>query len=287
MNKQEHELWQTIAEIAGDRWTEDTVFRLTGRGALFTCGDSDGKYISASENGLLSVGSFSEAFPHTGMAFFTPEWSKQYAGFEKAMNAAHELGGKAFWDEVYSPDIGEYAGLPTEDCIWSKPNTMPESVTDRCVKSHEYLFLFAKSQRYYFDYKAIRELAVDARKNGVHKGSAKYARPMTEGGSIQSLNRSNGRSRCQWENGQALRNKRSVWTVPTKGISDSHFAAYPPALIEPCILAGCPPGEVVLDPFMGSGTTAMTAAALGRQYIGFELNPDYIKIAEKRIKEGK
>jgi DNA modification methylase len=136
-----------------------------------------------------------------------------------------------------------------QDCIWSKPNPLPESVTDRCVKSHEYLFLLAKSQRYYFDHKAIREPAVDARKNGVHKGSAKYARPMTDDGSVQSLNRGN-RQRCQWEDGQALRNKRSVWTIPTKGISDGHFAAFPRALVEPCILAGCPQGGTVLDPFM-------------------------------------
>jgi DNA modification methylase len=173
-----------------------------------------------------------------------------------------------------------------QDCIWSKPNPLPESVTDRCVKSHEYLFLFAKSQRYYFDHKAIREPAVDARKNGIHKGSVKYAMPMTDGGTVQSLNRRN-RQRCQWEDGQPLRNKRSVWTIPTKGISDFHWAAFPRALIEPCILAGCPPGGIVLDMFMGSGTTAMTAAALGRKYIGFELNPEYIEIAEKRIREGK
>jgi len=112
MTKQEQEIWQTITESGGDGWTEDTVFRLTGRGALYRWGDSDGRYISVSSNGLLSVGSFNEAFPHMGKAFFTPEWSRQYAGFDKAMDAAHELGGEEFWDEVYSPEIGEYDGLP-------------------------------------------------------------------------------------------------------------------------------------------------------------------------------
>jgi DNA modification methylase len=92
----------------------------------------------------------------------------------------------------------------------------------------------------------------------------------------------------QWdENGNPLRSKRSVWPIPTRPLNDSRYAAFPRALVEPCILAGCPPGGTVLDPFMGSGTTAMTAAALGRQYIGFELNPAYIEIAEKRIQEGK
>jgi DNA modification methylase len=221
--------------------------------------------------------------------YYDPKYPKGRTGQKKAKNnripgiKAKDLCGIPWAVAFALRDMGWYL---RQDCIWSKPNPLPESVTDRCVKSHEYLFLFAKSQRYYFDHKAIREPAVDARKNGIHKGSAKYNRPMTESGSVQSLNRGN-RQRCQWEDGQPLRNKRSVWTVATKGISDGHFAAYPPALIEPCILAGCPPGEVVLDPFMGAGTTAVVAKALGRQYIGFELNPEYITIAEKRIKEGK
>jgi DNA modification methylase len=173
-----------------------------------------------------------------------------------------------------------------QECIWVKPNPLPESVTDRCVKAHESVFLFAKSQRFYFDHKAIREPAVDARKDGVHKGSAKYQTPMTQGSSVQGLNRG-GRPRCQWEDGVALRNKRSAWIIPTQPLKDAHYAAFPRALVEPCILAGCPPDGIVLDPFMGSGTTAMTAAALGRQYIGFELNASYIAIADKRIREGK
>jgi hypothetical protein len=112
MTKQEQEIWQAIAESGGDGWTEDTVFRLTGRGALYHWGDSDGRYISVSDSGLLSVDSFNEAFPHMGKAFFTPEWSRQYAGFDKAMDAVRELGGERFWDAVYSPEIGEYDGLP-------------------------------------------------------------------------------------------------------------------------------------------------------------------------------
>jgi len=172
-----------------------------------------------------------------------------------------------------------------QEIIWQKPNCMPESVTDRCVKSHESVFLFAKSTRYYFDYLSIREpLAQSSIKRyryGV-SSKVKYA-----GGAPGQGTQTLHRAKKQFEGMPALRNKRSVWTVSAKGLRDAHFAAFPRALIEPCILAGCPPGGVVLDPFMGSGTTAMTAKALGRQYIGFELNPEYISICEKRIREGK
>ena len=180
-------------------------------------------------------------------------------------------------------DMGWYL---RQDCIWSKPNTMPESVTDRCVKSHEYLFLFAKSQRYYFDHIAIREpvtqSTVERAKRAVSENN-KYATG-APGQTAQTLNKP--RSRLSAEIPQ-WRNKRSVWSVSTRPLKDAHFAAFPRALIEPCILAGCPVGGVVLDPFMGSGTVAMTANALGRQYIGFEINPEYIGICEKRIQEGK
>jgi DNA modification methylase len=173
-----------------------------------------------------------------------------------------------------------------QEIIWHKPNTMPESVTDRCVKAHESVFLFAKSQRYYFDYKAIREpvtqSTVERAKRAVSEKN-KYAAG-APGQTAQTLNKSRSRMSDdipQW------RNKRSVWSVSTRPLKDAHFAAFPRALIEPCILAGCPVGGVTLDPFMGSGTVAMTAKALGRQYIGFELNPEYIGICEKRIQEGK
>jgi DNA modification methylase len=220
---------------------------------------------------------------------FDPKNPKGRTGQKKVKNQqipgikAKDLCGIPWQIAFALRDAGWYL---RQEIIWSKTNAMPESVTDRCVKAHESVFLFAKSQRYYFDYKAIREPAVDGRKGGIHKGSAKYTRPMTPGGSVQTLNRGN-RRRCQWENGKPLRNKRSVWTIPTQPLKEAHFAAFPRALAEPCILAGCPPGGIVLDPFMGSGTTAVVARAPGRQYVGFELNPKYIAIAEKRIKEGK
>lgn len=134
-----------------------------------------------------------------------------------------------------------------QDIIWHKPNPMPESVEDRCTKAHEYIFMLSKKSHYYYDHVAIKEDAVG-------------------------------------ETGDK-KNKRSVWTVNTKGYKGAHFAVYPKKLIEPCILAGCPVGGTVFDPFTGSGTTAVVALENKRNYIGTELNPEYVKIAEARIKE--
>ena len=133
-----------------------------------------------------------------------------------------------------------------QDIIWSKPNPMPESVRDRCTKSHEYMFLFSKSRDYYFDVDSIKIPTVD---------------------------------------GEGLKRKKSVWDVKIKPYKEAHFAVYPPELIEPCILAGSEKGDIVLDPFIGSGTTAMVAKSLGRDYIGCELHEDYGKLIQKRIGE--
>ena len=130
-----------------------------------------------------------------------------------------------------------------QDIIWHKPNPMPESVTDRCTKAHEYLFLLAKSERYYYDSDAIAEPALN----------------------------------------DDSRNRRSVWTVPTKPFSGAHFATFPPDLIAPCILAGSRTGDVVLDPFGGAGTTGLVADRLGRDATLIELNPEYVGIAERRL----
>ena len=127
-----------------------------------------------------------------------------------------------------------------QDIIWNKPNPMPESVRDRCTKSHEYMFLLSKNQNYYFDVDVIKE---------------------------------------------PTRRKRSVWNVQTKPYKDAHFAVYPPELIEPCILASSQQNDIILDPFMGSGTTAMVAKSLGRYYIGCELHEDYGKLIENRISQ--
>lgn len=157
-----------------------------------------------------------------------------------------------------------------QDIIWSKPNPMPESVTDRCTKAHEYIFLLSKSQRYYYNAKAIAEAAV------VIGG-----RPC---GPKNDDSRKDG-DRTQIVRGDGLeRNRRSVWEVATQPFSEAHFATFPPALVEPCILAGCPAGGVVLDPFGGAGTTGMVADRLQRDAILIELNPEYAAIAERRLK---
>jgi DNA modification methylase len=134
-----------------------------------------------------------------------------------------------------------------QDIIWNKPNAMPQSVRDRCNSSHEHIFLLSKRGKYFFDHLAIQERAAND------------------------------------NDGQAMRNKRDVWSVNTKGYKGAHDAVFPPALIEPCILAGSRPGDIVLDPFMGSGTTAAVAVQHGRQYIGCELNPAYEPLQIERI----
>ena len=173
-----------------------------------------------------------------------------------------------------------------QDIIWHKPNPMPESVKDRCTKAHEYIFLLSKSPKYYYDYEAIKEPAnYDGRKATMNQGSDKYKENCVPGDQPQSMAR-NGHERWEWKNGIAIRNKRSVWTVSTKPFSGSHFATFPPDLIEPCILAGSPRGGIVLDCFFGAGTTGKVSLKNGRYYIGIELKPEYAEMAENRIKYG-
>ena len=187
-----------------------------------------------------------------------------------------------------------------QDIIWSKPNPMPESVTDRCTKAHEYLFLMAKSERYYFDAAAIAEpvtastverlsqptLATQAgsdRVPGKTNGRMKAVRgkalttPRNDG---NTWNENNGRGFMPTSD---KRNRRSVWTVTTPHFSAAHFATFPPALIEPCIKAGCPAGGTVLDPFAGAGTTGLVADRLGRDAVLIELNPEYATLGHRRI----
>ena len=165
-----------------------------------------------------------------------------------------------------------------QDIIWHKPNPMPESVKDRCTKSHEYIFLLAKSAQYYYDNEAIKETAKNANKT-ISLGEKSFSKRQAKGVGVEP----SGNGKSDNYTVKEYRNKRSVWTVTTKPFKGAHFAVFPEDLIEPCILAGCPAGGVVLDPFMGSGTTCMVAAMYQRNFIGFELNPEYCKMAEKRI----
>ncbi len=167
------------------------------------------------------------------------------------------------------------------DIIWHKPNPMPESVTDRPTKSHEYIFLMSKSQKYYYDHEAILEPVKD-----VSLRRAEYGwdcdRPSTKNASMGGEGIHTKKMGQRFVNPEG-RNKRSVWTVSTKPYSGAHFAVFPEDLIAPCILAGSPKGGIILDPFTGSGTTLALAKKLGRKYLGIELNPEYIKLAEERI----
>lgn len=168
-----------------------------------------------------------------------------------------------------------------QDIIWHKPNPMPESVRDRCTKAHEYLFLLAKSERYYFDSEAIAEPFADERK-GNPKGGGRYVR---DAFAYAGPNAQSGLQKGEWNSDglKTARNRRSVWTVAPKPYKGAHFATFPPALIEPCILAGSRPGDVVLDPFMGSGTTAQVAEILGRRWLGCELNQAYAQLQDARL----
>ena len=157
-----------------------------------------------------------------------------------------------------------------QDIIWHKPNPMPESVKDRCTKAHEYIFLLSKSKYYYYDNEAIKEPAKDWGTRDRSKG--KYHNPGTGLQPHSGLTKS-----------YTKKNKRSVWSVNKKPYKGAHFATYPPELIRPCILAGSERGDIILDPFLGSGTTAMVAKDLGRSYIGCELNEDYASLQSARI----
>lgn len=169
------------------------------------------------------------------------------------------------------------------DIIWQKANPMPESCKDRPSRCHEHVFLLTKSKSYYYDAAAIAEPVAESTPMRMRRkfGKNKYSAGIP-GQTHQHLNdyRPNGYAE---EDIPLLRNKRDVWQINSVPYKGAHFAAYPPKLVETCLLAGCPPDGIVLDPFLGSGTTAAVAKQMGRHYIGIELNPDYCALAEQRI----
>jgi DNA modification methylase len=221
-----------------------------------------------------------------------------YAGSGKGRNAdgSHQEGGKQGTNKgtvlgslvkTYAQDCKpkDLIGIPwmvafalradgwylRQDIIWHKPNPMPESVQDRCTKAHEYIFLLSKSSKYYYDIESIKE-PVKQDWGTRNRSNGKYH---NEGSGLQP--------HSGLEKSYEFANKRSVWSVNTRSYKGAHFATYPPELIRPCILAGCPKGGVVLDPFGGSGTTAAVAMEEGRNAILCELNPEYIPLINERL----
>ena len=175
-----------------------------------------------------------------------------------------------------------------QDIVWAKPNPMPESVNDRCTRSHEYLFMLTKSRKYYFNDKAIAE---EAKTKPGATWQERKAAGATAGNVIVGHETRNGTQRVVHGKGvtsnltrqDGLRNKRSVWTINTKPFRGAHFAVMPEALVEPCVLASTKENDLVLDPFTGSGTVGVVAVKHGRNFVGIELNEDYVQIARQRI----
>jgi len=256
-----------------------------------------------------------DSYNGSGKAGSNPEYQSKHTEFGKPSKHKERFGMPTNIEGLKPKDL---IGIPwrvafalqadgwylRSDIIWHKPNPMPESVKDRPTKSHEYIFLLAKSKKYYYDYQAVLEpAAYDGRKDTRFKGATKSYDGVMPNGQPQSFAQ-NGHERLPnkirgfktKDNGDNPqhhgndivtevrgRNKRTVWTVNTKPFKGAHFAVFPPKLITPCILAGSREGGVVLDPFCGSGTTGVVCAELVRDFIGIELNPEYVKMAEDRI----
>jgi len=243
------------------------------------------------DNGTLWVNIGDSYCNSNGFARASPEYQREgrnnMPANDRKLDKLHETGLKTK-DLIGIPWMLAFAlradgWYLRQDIIWHKPNPMPESVQDRCTKAHEYIFLMSKSQKYYYDAKAIAEPHKDISLQrwgcgGENTENTKYnkEKPNTSVGNLR-----NGSNPL----GEFGANKRSVWTVTTKPYAGAHFATFPTDLIEPCIMAGAPIGGIVLDPFMGSGTTAQVAQHLGRQYLGCELNFDYKPLQDNRISQ--
>ena len=163
-----------------------------------------------------------------------------------------------------------------QDIIWAKPNPMPESVTDRCTKAHEYLFLLTKNARYWYDAEAVKEKVADGTIDRLSQPTLAQ-----QVGSTRVPGKTNGNMKAVGNSEN--RNRRSVWSIASQPFSGAHFATMPKKLVEPCILAGCPVGGTVLDPFNGAATVGIVALEHGRQYIGIELNPEYVRLSVGRL----
>lgn len=227
-------------------------------------------------------GSGSRGFDFTGK--FT-EKSEVQAGSKGTVNLSNVPKLVGNYNDIKNKDL---VGIPwmlafalrkdgwylRQEIIWHKPNPMPESVKDRCTRSHESIFLLSKKPHYYFDYEAIQEESVSTYDPRFGEGRIAYDGKRTEG--------KDTKAQQSFVVVNEKRNKRDVWSITPATISEAHFAVFPEKLVEPCILAGCPKGGIVLDPFFGSGTTGRVAIGLERDYVGIELNKEYIEIAERR-----
>ena len=222
---------------------------------------------------------------HTGAKHgFTENHKHQAAGSVRPDKTGFGLPEKNLigipWRVAFA--LQSYGWYLRQDIIWHKPNPMPESVTDRCTKAHEYIFLLSKSDRYFYDSEAIKEPVSD-----VSIKRAEYGwncdRPSTKNASMGGTGIHTEKMGTRFVNPSG-RNKRSVWTVTTKPYKGAHFATYPTDLIRPCVLAGSRAGDVVLDPFNGSGTTGFVSVEERRKYIGIDINPEYLALADARIK---
>lgn len=235
-------------------------------------GDS---YASSGQQGKQNLDKLSERFRGGGKKHSDPEMSRPEKHIPQGLKPKDLCG--VPWRVAFA--LQESGWYLRQDIIWHKPNPMPESVTDRCTKAHEYLFLLTKSKRYWFDAEAIKDPVAESTISRLSQLSLGR-----QAGSSRVPGKTNGNMKAVGDTDR--RNKRSVWTVATHAFKEAHFATFPPALVEPCILAGSRPGDIVFDPFMGSGTVAQVAQLLGRQWLGSELNPEYIKLQSLRTQQG-
>lgn len=251
-------------------------------------GDS---YARAAEKGGSGPGGKNGAYSDS----YTLAQSAKVGSSDGAVGRAERPGTRAMADGLKPKDL---IGIPwmlafalradgwylRQDIIWHKPNPMPESVRDRCTKAHEYIFLLSKSERYFFDREGMQEDAV-----GGSKGAAASFKRNNSKRGVADVCPASPMPTHRFDREDVrydgpTRNRRSVWTVATRPYKGAHFATFPPALIEPCILAGSRPDDIVLDPFMGSGTTAQVALQHGRRYLGCELNESYKELQTERIR---